>query len=363
MKNGFEENRMKAVSPHPDRRRILQALGITAAAGFAANLAHETAAFAAAPQMAVARGTGFKAVAYNHINYQVADYAKVRDWYINFFGMKCVWDDGKQCSLEFGDPPNAIYLRPLRQPLDRPAGSGANANWTEQMGNGNVDHLACSVENFQLDSAKAELTRRGLNPQPDGPFAWTIKDPSGLTLQICATRGVFPGQALPTAKESDGTKNLDSIPKPDGKGFKAYAVNHLVLMVPDVDRARDFYMDLLGMNLLYYKPGDRFGIETPGGPVCFLKFGENALYLRKSQHPENKTYVAHFAPSVENYDQAPVKAELVRRGLNPTADSRYGWSIRDPAGMRIEVAGRGLPEHVAGDCNGANAHCPGGPDK
>jgi len=44
----------------------------------------------------------------------VADYAKVRDFYIDLFGMKCVWDDGKQCSLEFGDPPNAIYLRPAQ---------------------------------------------------------------------------------------------------------------------------------------------------------------------------------------------------------------------------------------------------------
>ena len=347
-----------------DRRQVMQALGIAATAGLVASVAPGTAAFAAsAAQMGAATGTGFKAVAYNHINYQVSDYAKVRDFYVNLFGMKCVWDDGKQCSVEFGDPPNAIYIRPLTRPLDRPAGTGPNANWTEQMGQGNVDHLAFSIENFQLDSVKAELARRGLNPQPDGPFAWTIKDPSGLTVQICATRGVFPGQASPTAKESDGTKNLDAAPKPDGNSYKAYAVSHLALMVPDVDKCRDFYTDLLGMRVIYYKPGDVFGVDTAGGPVCFLKFGENALYLRKSQHPEHKPYIAHFAPTVENYDQAAVKAELIRRGYKPAADSKYGWSIRDPAGMRVEVAGKGLPEHVAGDCNGGNAQCPGGPEK
>jgi len=135
------------------------------------------------------------------------------------------------------------------------------------------------------------------------------------------------------------------------------------LMVPDVDVSRDFYTDLLGMKVVYYKPGDVFGVDTPGGPVCFMKFGENHLYLRKSQHPEHKPYVAHFAPAIENYDQAAVKAELIRRGYKPAADSKYGWSIRDPAGMRVEVAGKGLPEHVAGDCNGANPNCPGGPDK
>src|SRR2546423_8803293 len=121
-----------------DRRQVIQALGAAATGALAVGVAPKPAALAAsAAQMAMASGTGFKAVAYNHINYQVADYAKVRDFYVNLFGMKPVWDDGKQCSVEFGDPPNAIYIRPLTRPLDRPAGTGPNANWTEQMGQGN----------------------------------------------------------------------------------------------------------------------------------------------------------------------------------------------------------------------------------
>jgi catechol 2,3-dioxygenase-like lactoylglutathione lyase family enzyme len=347
-----------------DRRQLLRALGLTATAAFAAGVSPEIAVFAGGgAQTAMAGGTLLKAVAFNHINYQVPDYAKVRDFYVNLYGMKVVWDDGKQCSVECGDPPNAIYIRPLTKPLDRPAGTGQSANWAAQMGTGNVDHFAFSIDNFQLESVRAELSRRGLDPKPDGPFAWSIKDPSGITLQICATRGVFPGAASPTAKESDGTKNLSAIPGPDEKSFKAYAVSHLVLNVPDVDKSRDFYTDLLGMNVIYYKPGNVFGVDTPGGPVCFLKFGENAFYLRKSEHPENKPYVAHFAMAVENFNQAAVKTELERRGYKPQPDSKYGWSIQDPAGMRTEVAGRGLPEHVAGDCNGGNVNCPGGSDK
>ncbi len=344
-------------------RRQLIRLSLTATAALAASAASRTSAFAALPAPESPGGAAFKTVAYNHIDYQVPDYAKVREFYVNLFGMKPVWDDGKQCSVEFGDPPNAIYIRPLLQPLDRPRGEGRTANWTSQMGQGNVGHLAFSIEDFRLDSVKAELNRRGLDPKPDGPYAWTIADPSGYRVQICATRGVFPGQASPSAKESDGTRNLDKIAGPDGKGYKAYAVSHLVLMVADVDKARDFYTDLLGMKVIYYKPGDAFGVDSTGGPLCFLRFGENTLYLRKSLHPQNKSYVAHFAPAVENYDQAAVKAALERRGYKPQPDTKYGWSIQDPAGMRVEVAGKGLPEHVGGDCNGSNAGCPGGPDK
>jgi catechol 2,3-dioxygenase-like lactoylglutathione lyase family enzyme len=345
------------------RRELVRKLGLTAGAAFAAGAFPEIVSYAGGPQMGMSGSAVLKAVAYNHINYQVSDYAKVRDFYINLLGMKDVWDDGKQCSVECGDPPNAIYIRPLTKPLDRPAGSGASADWSSQMGQGNVDHFAFSIENFELDSVRAELARRGLEPKPDGPYAWSIKDPSGTTIQICATHGVFPGAAAPTAKESDGTKNLSAMPQPDEKSFKAYGVSHLVYQVPDVDQSRDFYMGLLGMKLVYYKPGNVFGVDAPGGPVCFLKFGENYLYLRKSQHPENKAYVAHFAMAVEHYDQAGVKAELERRGYKPEPDGKYGWSIKDPAGMRTEIAGKGLPEHVAGDCNGGNVNCPGGPDK
>src|SRR3979490_3025185 len=104
-----------------DRRQLIQALGIAATAGLASSVAPGTAAFAAsAAQMGAATGAGFKAVAYNHINYQVSDYAKVRDFYVNLFGMKCVWDDGKQCSAGNGDPPIRVCIRPLTRPLDRP---------------------------------------------------------------------------------------------------------------------------------------------------------------------------------------------------------------------------------------------------
>ncbi len=325
-----------------DRRELIR-MGLSATTVFAATAVTDIGAFA--PAALASTSTGFKAVAYNHIDYRVPDYAKVRDFYVNLFGMKPVWDDGKQCSVEFGDPPNAIYIRPLTQPPDRPPGEGPSANWTEQMGQGNVGHLAVSVENFQLDSAKSELERRGLKPRPDGPFAWSIFDPSGFLLQICATKGVFPGQASPTAKESDGTQHLDKIPGPDGKGFKAFAVSHCALMVPDVDAARDFYTDLLGMKIIHYRPGLVPVVDRSDGPVCFLRFGENYLYLSKSLHPQNKPYVAHFALAVEDFDRAAVKAKLERRGLKPEPETKLFWTIRDPAGMRLEVAAGGVLEH------------------
>src|SRR6266403_769400 len=59
-------------------------------------------ASAAAP-IAQADNKGLKAASVNHISYEVADYAKTRDFYAGLLGMQVVHDDGKQCSLVFFD--------------------------------------------------------------------------------------------------------------------------------------------------------------------------------------------------------------------------------------------------------------------
>jgi len=159
-----------------NRRQLIQSLALAA-----------TAASAASAAPAAADAKGFKATAVNHISYGVADYGKSRDFYSDLLGMKVAFDDGKQAGLEFGDParPDALYIRKSRLPESKPF----------------VDHFAFSIANFKLDTVEAELKRRGLNPKPDSQFAWTIKDPDGFTVQICAEKGLYPGAATPAPKK------------------------------------------------------------------------------------------------------------------------------------------------------------------
>ncbi|MGH9681563.1 MAG: VOC family protein, partial [Candidatus Acidiferrales bacterium] len=137
-------------------------------------------------------------------------------------------------------------------------------------------------------------------------------------------------------------------------GFQAVYFSHVVLNVPDADYLTEtkFYRDMMGMKVLYNKTTEK--------PECFLRFGQNTLYLRKTAKSDEKPYCTHFAFVVENYDSAMVEAELKRRGLNPKPDSKLAWTITDPDGFRVEVAGPGLPEHIAKDCKGVNTSCPGG---
>jgi catechol 2,3-dioxygenase-like lactoylglutathione lyase family enzyme len=332
------------------RRQILQGLG---AATATALLSDTASIFTAAAQSAPARAFPIP-TNINHLSCAVADYARSRDFYVDLFGMRVTWDNGKQCALEFGDPaaPNGLYIRNVRKPGDRP----------------DVGHIAYGIPNFEKykDAIKAEMERYHLtNIRSDSEVGWICNDPAGYMLNIVTEKhkAMFPGAAEPCeiaaaqkciTAAAEGMKGLDAAPKPSGKGFKATYFSHVVVNVPEPQLPTElqFYRDMMGMEVIYNKTTER--------PEIFLRFGQNTLYLRRTEKVEDKPICNHFAFVIEDYDSARVEDELKRRGLNPRPDSKLAWTITDPDGFRIEAAGPGLPEHIAKDCMGVNASCPGG---
>ena len=143
----FEQGRMS-------RRQLIQTLTVAASAA------------AAGTPAAAAEDKGFQAVTVNHISYQVADYARTRDFYAGLLGMKVSHDDGKQCYLSFGD--TFLLPRNARQGVTAPR----------------VDHIAYTIETWDKNAVEAELKRRGLTPRPDTDDSFHVKDPDGFDLQI-----------------------------------------------------------------------------------------------------------------------------------------------------------------------------------
>jgi catechol 2,3-dioxygenase-like lactoylglutathione lyase family enzyme len=356
MKNDMAKLIQNIESGTLGRREMIRALGLTATAALAANVLPESvAAFAGSAARNAAPGTRvFPVTTVNHLSMVVEDYAKSRDFYVDLLGMRVVWDDGKGVALEFGDvkSPNGIYIRNVSKPGDKPT----------------INHIAYGIKNFMSYKAamKAELERRMLTSiRPDGEVGWICDDPAGYMLNIVPEKdeAMYPGAAKPCdvaasaeckAGWEAGLKHLDMAPKPSGKGFHAVAFSHVVVNVAenDIPKETEFYRDMLAMKVIYK--------ETGMNPGSFLRFGKNTLYLRKTANPGDKPYCNHFAFVVENFDAAKVEAELNRRGLNPQPNSKLAWTITDPGGFRFEVAGWGLPEHIANDCQGAIASCPGG---
>ncbi len=145
----FEQGKM-------NRRQLVQSISIAAAA--AAGLV---------PGAARAAGKPLEALYVNHISYQVNDYAKVRDFYAGFLGMKVTEDDGKQCRLMFG---NNILI-----PRNRANGGQAR-----------VDHIAYTITNWdaEKDGLEEEMKRRGMQYTGSAKTSFQVKDPEGLGVQF-----------------------------------------------------------------------------------------------------------------------------------------------------------------------------------
>ena len=144
----FEQGKMT-------RRQLVQSLAVTAAA-----------ATAVATPAAAAEGRVLNATNINHISYQVADYAKTRDFYAGLFGMKVTEDDGKQCRLVFG---NNILIARNRTPAPK------------------VDHIAYTIANWdqEKEAMADEVKRRGIKiVQGDTKTSLHIKDPDGFEVQF-----------------------------------------------------------------------------------------------------------------------------------------------------------------------------------
>jgi catechol 2,3-dioxygenase-like lactoylglutathione lyase family enzyme len=334
------------------RRRLLQSLGVTAAATLAVGSLAKSAILAAAE--GDAKAGVFPVATMNHLSLAVSDYARSRDWYVDLLGMRVAWDDGKMCALEFGNKvkPNGIYIR--------------KTNPNEKIG---VGHFAFGTANFvqNKETMKATMDKMAVaNVRPDGEHGWMADDPAGYMLNTWVPikdPAMFPGAADPCkvadsatckAAYQKGLVNLASAPKPSGKGFNALYYSQVVLNVPEKDLAKEkaFYTNLYGMKVLYDN-------QKGPNPQVFLRFGENTLILQKAIESAEKPYCNTYGYAIENYNHDKVEAELKRRGMDAKPHSKLAWTVSDPDGMRVDIAGPGFAEYLAKHCNGDAGTCRG----
>jgi len=323
--------RSDAQSRSVNRRQLIQTLGFGAAA-LATGMFPERL-------VAQAKGKSFPVTTMNHLSYACGpDYIKVRDWYVDLFGGRVVWDNGKQCEVSFGDAskPEGLYIRS--------AAAGEKPS---------IGHFAFGIPNITMHIAgmKTEMDRWGLkNIRPDGEHGWISDDPAGYMLNTWVPEkdaAMFPGAAGP-CKAADskecrdafeaGHKSLAQMPKPSGRGFTARFYTNVVLNVPSnmMAKERDFYRDLLGMKVV-----------GENAKRAILRFGGDTLVIAGSLTPGAKPYCNHYGFQIDNFDAAKVEAELKRRGLMPKANTRLAWTVSDPDGMLVDIAGAGFAEELA----------------
>lgn len=108
----------------------------------------------------------------------------------------------------------------------------------------------------------------------------------------------------------------------------AKSLNHVTVMVPDVERSRSFYQQLFGMPVL-----------TPQPPGVNLRAGSSFLGLYPGA-PGERGRIDHFCIGLDHFDAEAVQNKLAARGLEASIRLRGDTSelyFDDPDGIRVQL--------------------------
>ena len=120
------------------------------------------------------------------------------------------------------------------------------------------------------------------------------------------------------------------------KGFKLLGVNHISYACADYKKARDFYRDVLGMEVHNDNGKSRANLAfgpAPGKGGAFLvtrDFGANPP-------KRGQSIVDHVCYTLADWDDTRVNTALSKAGLNPKG--RHGSvNVFDPYGFQCQLA-------------------------
>jgi catechol 2,3-dioxygenase-like lactoylglutathione lyase family enzyme len=110
-------------------------------------------------------------------------------------------------------------------------------------------------------------------------------------------------------------------------GFRGSSIDHVSVVVSDVEHSADFYQRVFGLSTLNKNPAD----ET-----IRLKVGSGYLALRRRKDPGR---VDHFALGVANFNKESITRDLIQRGVAPEKDEDgdAGFHVKDPDGFPVQA--------------------------
>jgi catechol 2,3-dioxygenase-like lactoylglutathione lyase family enzyme len=104
-----------------------------------------------------------------------------------------------------------------------------------------------------------------------------------------------------------GAAGAASAQTPAGAVAQARTLNHVSLAVTDVEKAADFYSNLLGLKV----------VSRPGNGGINLGLGTSLFGLYKLANPGT---VNHFCIGVDDFDPDAIAARLTARGIRSRVD-------------------------------------------
>ena len=108
-------------------------------------------------------------------------------------------------------------------------------------------------------------------------------------------------------------------------GLTATGIDHVSILVADLQRSATFYQNVFGMKPL-----------SEDKPNQILRLGAKKTIV-SLRHEPPIGIVDHFAISVENFNREAVTERLAAHGLTPQQNVQYGFYIKDPDGAVVQI--------------------------
>jgi catechol 2,3-dioxygenase-like lactoylglutathione lyase family enzyme len=108
-------------------------------------------------------------------------------------------------------------------------------------------------------------------------------------------------------------------------GLRGTGIDHVSILVEDLQRSAAFYQNVFGMTPLS---------EDKPNQILRLGMKRTIVSLR---HEGPAGVVDHFAVSVENFNTQAVTERLLPHGLTPQQNVQFGFHIKDPDGVVVQI--------------------------
>ena len=109
--------------------------------------------------------------------------------------------------------------------------------------------------------------------------------------------------------------------------FSSTRIDHISVQVTDMARSIDFYQKIFGLKIL----GEDKENEI-------VRMGVTRIIV--SLHRKAPVgIVDHFAIAIDGFDREAVTAELAKHGLKAEQNLDYGFYVRDPEGIPVQIVG------------------------
>lgn len=111
--------------------------------------------------------------------------------------------------------------------------------------------------------------------------------------------------------------------------FESTIIDHISVQVDDLAPSIEFYQTIFGLSILNQDEENKIVRMGPMGGRVIVSLHEKPP----------TSIVDHYAIAIRNFDQGEVTAALAAHGLQAQQNLDYGFYVRDPAGIPVQIVG------------------------